>query len=80
METACSRYEEATSQFIDIGAVGNAETGFKNLVIVCKEMEDVEAAREWCERAIEVAERADREEMRRNFRERLASLDDESDD
>lgn len=78
LETARSRFETAADQFIDIGAMNLAESTLSYLIQLCEEMGNLEAARNWCERAIEVAEQANSEEMCQMFRQRLASLDDES--
>ncbi|MFT4948951.1 MAG: hypothetical protein ACI9CA_001082, partial [Natronomonas sp.] len=58
---------------IETGSV-DAFDAVRNLVDVCERLDDLEAAAEWCDRAVSFAEDTGQEDAREEFAARLESL------
>lgn len=75
LEEARSRFEEAAGILVTIGAEG-AATPLTNVIDTCDQQGDIDAARDWCRRAIDFAEQTDRKELYVTFSNRHADLPD----
>lgn len=75
LEQARSRFAKAADLFVTIGA-DEASMALTNVIDVCEQQGDIDAARDWCRRAIEFAERTDQGELDETFRARHAKLTD----
>lgn len=72
-QQARSCYAEAAEWTIETGSV-DAFDAVRNLVDVCERLDDLEAAAEWCDRAVSFAEDTGQEDAREEFAARLESL------